>query len=131
MPQSQTITLDDRESTPVTHSFEPNGRENGVAIFATREGTLDGANRLTMAARSTAARARCDLRLSMPVVVTETVNGVADNKIARTNRATVQFDFARNSTLQERKNLIGLIEKALSVSETDIDTFLTQAENFH
>jgi hypothetical protein len=132
MPQATTITIDDRESSPVAHVFTPSGEDaNGVWQFLNNaiEETV-GRESLTIGLKR-GTRNRVQMRLTLPVMATETINGVSNPTIVRYNRATVEFTFDENSSLQERKNTIGLTYNALAASQTAIDSVLTNVEDFY
>jgi aspartate carbamoyltransferase regulatory subunit len=59
----------------------------------------------------------------MPVSVTEVINGVSIPKVAYTLRAKVEFIFPADSSTQNRKDLLKILEKALA--ETQINGVLT------
>jgi len=132
MPALTIITANDRESTPVTHSFSPDGEENGVFRFVETDGVPVGDNVLTVSKNVTPAQKRkLRVRLAMPVTVTETVNGVDSPKIVRTAYADFAFTFDKESTLQERKNLVGLMAGLLASSEPSMNEVLTELKGFY
>lgn len=132
MPQATSIALADRESTPVTHTFTPAGEDaNGTWTFLNKSveepiGRERFAFRLIRGARS-----KIKLRLTMPTLGTQTVNGIDTTVVVRESIADLEFAFDNLSTLQERKNLVGMIEKALASSQTMLTTALTDVEDLY
>jgi hypothetical protein len=130
MAQAASITINDRESTPVAHAFVPQKIETELATFAQLNGSPLKANVLSISRRSTeSGLVKVRLRLAMPVVSTDTSTGVEINTLLRTAYADLQVTFAPDSTLQERKNLIGIFANGLAESQTVLDSTLTGLEN--
>lgn len=118
MAAFQNVTLTDRASTPVNHVFVPNGYETkDVAAFieSASGGVPEGSSRLTASVRKTtpAGNYKVALKLDVPVLVTEIVNGVSINKIDSVDRAEVIFTFSGKSTTARRSNIAGMVESAL------------------
>lgn len=131
MPAFATITVDDRESTPVAHAFTPRSDSNGVAEFRESTGVPIGDSVLTISLRETSGKYRARIKMAMPTVVTETINGVDYPKVARTAYADLTVTFADSSTLQERKNLIGMFANTLAASQTVPNGVLTSLEEVY
>jgi len=117
MPQLQSVVLTDRESTPVDHTFTPSDIVSGVATVTETDGVPIGNSRLTISLRKPgpngSSRYKSDLKLAIPVVVNETINGVTVPKVARTAYADVTFTFDSTSSEEERDNLVGMLASAL------------------
>lgn len=131
MPSMASVVLTDRAGTPVNHTFTPQGSEG------------DSGGRYTKAAASSlgdyvfkinprftpGGRRKVDLSLSLPVLVTETINGVNSYAVSRTSRATATFDFPPDCTLQERKDIVGMFYTALAAATSQVDSVLTVGES--
>lgn len=119
MAQLQNLVLKDRASTPVDHTFVPRDiSSNGLATVVESTGVPIGNSTFSVDPRQTpSGRYKVTLKLSRPVVVTQTINGVSTPAIARTNRVTVEFDFDPTSSTQERTDLEGMIADALSANK--------------
>lgn len=122
------IVINDRESTPVAHTFVPNGKN--PPTFKEAGETVIGRNTLTVTSEETQTKRKVKINIVMPVVQTETVNGIDDPKIVRWNTAVLNFTFDVDSPLQERKNLVGLAYGALAADQTELDDVLTQLGNY-
>lgn len=122
MAAFQNVTLTDRATTPVNHVFVPNGYEaKDVAAFveSASGGVPEGSSRLTASVRKTpAGNYKIALKLDVPVLVTEVVNGVSINKIDSIDRAEVTFTFPGKSTTARRNNVVGMVESALKSTQT-------------
>lgn len=130
MPAFSSLAINDRETTPVTHTFEPNGFA-AAGVWKLKEGTgvPFGENSLTLSRRLTAnGLYRPRMVLAMPTVVNETINGVTVPSIARTAYVTVEATFDGKSTEQERDNAIGLAMNALASSATLVNGVFVDLE---
>lgn len=117
MPAIQTIALTDRAGTPVVHTFVPESVQGGVGSTVETGASAVGNRRFTISGRRDGSRKwRSKMTLSVPIVQTETVNGVARDIIVRTGYVTVEFSFEEASLLQERKDLIGMLASALGAT---------------
>lgn len=133
MPALQSVVLTDRTPvTPVNFTFNPTGEIHktggstiGRVAAADASGNLLAEKVLTVGSRRTAGRFRASLRLVIPVVVTETINGVAIPRVVRTSIHNFESSFALDSTEQERNDAIGMLASALGVTKVLIhDTFV-------
>lgn len=114
MPQLQNLAIADGETTPVTHTFVPRDIVNGVGTVVEAGATPIGENRISVSMKKSGTRYKGELRLTMPVVATETVNGIARPTVIRTAYVALSVSFDEKSTLQERKNATALIAQALN-----------------
>lgn len=127
MPAITSITVNDRESTPVAHTYDPAGpSSNGTFEWQEFDGVPMGNGKFTLSVRKNANGIfKCRMRLEHPVVVTETINGVDRLELERVATADTTFSFSDDSTLQERKNLVGVFANMLAESVTFIDDVVT------
>lgn len=125
MAQITSLVINDRESTPVAHTYVRNEVSGNAASFYETAATLNGRAKLSITWKRTDTKYKCRLILAKPVLVTEVINGVSRNTIDRTNYGSVEFTFDGASTLQERKNVVGLMANALLAAQTGIDDTLT------
>lgn len=131
MPTLQNLVLADRATTPVNHTFTPRGKEGpdggrlvvaGVSAIADQLFTIEP--RVTPGGRR-----KVTLALTRPVVQTKVENGVTSYVVTRTNRVSVTFDFAPDSTDQERKDIVGMIQDSLGASKVLTNGVLINMEN--
>jgi hypothetical protein len=131
MPNFTALTLTDRGA--VTHLFNPRVEEaNGVFRFtkAGANGVPVGESHLRVSLRETPATYKVRLKLDIPVVQTETINGIDNPKVVRNGVADVTFTFARTSSTAERELIVGLLANALLATQTNLDSVITDLENF-
>lgn len=121
MPALQSIQLTDRASTPVTKTLIPTGGPKGsvgrVAV-ADATGNLLSETALTVSGRRTPQRLRSSIKLTVPVIANEVINGVNVPKVARGSFITAEFSFALDSTEQERNDAVGMFASSLLPTKT-------------
>lgn len=130
MPVMSTITINDREATPVAHAFEPQDENNGIATFAEYGDSDISANTLTISTKRTSANVKVRMLLKMPVVATQVVGTVSIPSVVRTAYADMTFTFSRDSLEQERKNVAELARNILAASQSDVNDVLTLNKSF-
>jgi len=131
MPTFATITINDGESTPVAHAFAPDSKDqNGVALFIESDGVPANDNMLSLSLRKTTDKRRCRLVMEIPEVQTETINGISRSVVVREAIADLTVTFSKESTTQERTNLIRLMSNALA-GDTTVDGVLVSLEGIH
>lgn len=119
MPAFTPITVLDRETTPVSHTYTPQSEKDGVFTWAERTGTPLGDAKITLSlSKSANGNYKARLRTVDPVVVNETINGVVVPKVDRTNYIQSEFTFSDRSSEQERENSIGKHANALADAQT-------------
>lgn len=131
MPVLQTVVLTDRATTPVAHTFAPIGgpRSNGVATVAkSMDGTPVSERKLSISQRQVNGKVKTRMLLAVPVVQTETINGISTPKIVREAWVDCTFTFSRNSSEQERKDVVGMFASALEPAKVLVNDTLVKAE---
>jgi hypothetical protein len=131
MAQLASISIDDAETTPVTHTFTPLNIKNDVARWKESDGTPIGDNSLTISIRATESKYKVRATLGMPVVVNETINGVTVPSVARTAYCNVEFTFDQKSSQQERKNIVELMSDVLACDNAVIASTLYDLEGIY
>lgn len=128
MATPTTITVFDREDTPVSHSFLPGRKDGTVQYFYESDGVKIGDKTITISQRETNNKYRPRMLLKIPVVVNETINGVTSPKVVREAIADVSFTFSSDSSEQERENAVGILANTLSDAQTEVNKVLTKLE---
>lgn len=128
MAQAASITVNDRESTPVAHIYAPRQIVPGSATFVESGSVPIGEKSLTIRQRKSGNRYYIRITLAVPVLVMETVNGVSVPTVPRMSFIDANFRFDDTSTLQERKNAVGMFANALAASQAVVDGTLTGLE---
>jgi len=132
MPALQSISINDRATpTPVAHVFQPRDVQNGTGLVVSNSGVPVGEEKLTVSMRKSASKFRGKLTLTVPVVQTETVNGISIPVAVRTAYATLDVAFDDTSSTQERTNLIGMLADALGTSKTLVHNTLVGLEGVY
>lgn len=129
MAQAANITVNDRAPTPVAHTFTPRDVDKGVATFVEAATVPMGDKTLSIRWRvGENKRYYYRLVLTYPVMVTETVNGVAVPKVVRNALADVNFRFDESCSEQERKDTVGMIANALASTVDVVNSTLVKRE---
>lgn len=118
MPNFANIVLQDGKGTPVNHTFEPLRNPSGTAEWAESSvtGSLTSRNSLSVqqklpgAGRGTLYEG---VTLVLPYVVTETINGVAVDKVMGNVRVNCEIISSQNVPKQYRTDARVLMKNAL------------------
>lgn len=125
MAARSTLVLTDRAATPVAHDFTPDGDDaNGVAVFSEKTGVPAGDSRFTASLRSSNGKYRPTLKLQVPIVQNQTINGITTPVVVRTAYLELSATFDATSTTQERTDAVGMFASALPAAQTMIDDLL-------
>lgn len=126
------LVLTDRASTPVDHTFVPNGDDaNGNALFVNSTSVPLGNPRFSIGLKRTSDKYKPSIKLAVPVVQSQTINGVSSPVIVRTAYANVDFSFDGMSSEQERADLVGMLVSALSANQTQINDLVTRLNKIY
>lgn len=133
MPQLQNVILTDRTPvTPVNLTFVPRGIDgNDVGTVVNNSGVPIGEKRLTVSVKKKSSRYNAQVRLILPVVVTETINGVSRPVVVRTAYINVDATFDERSTEQERTDAVGLMASALGTGKVLVNDALVKLESVY
>jgi len=136
MPQLQNVVLTDRAATPANHTFIPvnisNGAKGNLGTVEESTGVPIGNPQLQVAMNKTAGgRYQGLLKLRVPVVATQTINGVNTPTVVRTAYADLTVTFDPTSNEDERKNLVGMLQSALDSSKTLINDTLVKLQGVY
>jgi len=118
MPQLANLVLTDMAGTPVNHTYVPRDIVGNVATVVESTGVPVGDNRYTVSSRRTAnGNYIISVRLILPIVQTQTINGIATPVVVRTSYVDLDLKFSALSTEQERKDAVGLLYSSLDPSK--------------
>lgn len=132
MPQLQNIVLTDRAATPVNHTFVPLDIQNSVGTVVESTGIPIGQNALSVSLRQTAGgRYKGVLKLVLPIVQTQTVNGVSSPVVVRTAYADLTFSFDASSTEQERKDMVGMLASSLDPAKVLVNDTIVKLQGVY
>lgn len=129
MAQLQSVVLKDRKSTPVSHTFVPRSVIDGIGTVVENGSVAMGEQQLSVSKRKTpGGRQKTVVKLVLPVVATETINGVQRPVIIDTDYATITFDFGPTSTQSRRSDVQGMVEDAMKADKTLIHASVVNLE---
>ena len=133
MPQLQNTVLTDRATpTPVDHTFIPRDIRADVGTVIETSGVPVGDSRMSVSLRKLpSGKYKAELKLAVPVVVNETINGVTVPKVARTAFADVTFTFDQLSSEAERNNLVGMLASALGTGKTLVNDTVVKLQGVY
>lgn len=132
MPQLQNVVLKDRASTPVDHTFTPRDIRDGVGTVIETSGVPVGNSRLSVSLRQTPqGRYKAEVKLAVPTVVNETINGVTTPVVARSAFADVTFTFDQTSTEAERNNVVGMLADAFAPAKTLVNDAVVKLQGVY
>jgi len=132
MPALQSIVLTDRATpTNINHTLVPTGGPNGsvgrVAV-ADASGNMLSERSLIVNGRRTGKRLRSTLKLQVPIIANEVINGVTVPRVARVAFANIDFSFSMDSTEQERKDVVGMLQSALDPSKVLVNDTVVKGQ---
>jgi len=126
------LVINDRAATPVAHTFSPDGDDaNGVHVFSEKTSVPAGNPRFTVSLRKSGGKYRAALRFQLPVVQTQTINGVSSPVVVRTAFIELSTTFDELSTDQERKDAVSFMEKTLAASQTQVNDLLVNVSDIY
>lgn len=126
------LVINDRAATPVAHTYSPDGDDaNGVHQYSEKTSVPAGNPRFTARLTSSNGKYRPSLRLQVPVVQTQTINGVSTPVIVRTSYVEVNFVFDGLSSVQERADAVGLMANALATSQTQMNDLIVNLSDIY
>lgn len=132
MAQFASFTLNDRETTPVAHVFLPTQSPTPDTFVAKRGTGVPIADEIvTISNRVSGTKRKVRFLLVLPIVQTETINGISTPKVVRRSIAEVNLTFEDSSSTQERKNLVGMTYNALASTQAMLDATFVGLEGLY
>lgn len=120
MPAVTSFVLKDNAATPVNHTFLPNGKSDAGVFRFTEYGSVPiGRNwaSLTFVEKNQGQYIDTELRVGMPLVRTQTVNGVSTPIVVATNTVSLRYHMSRLSDETERANLIAMTRSSQATDQ--------------
>lgn len=132
MPAIQPVVVTDRKATPVNYTLNPVSKEGDVVVVAAADasGSPITEIRLSASTRRTPTRVRSTLKFRVPIVSTQTVNGVTTPIVLREGFADVTFNFAKDHTKAERNDVVGIVHSALMSNKILINNAVVEGESY-
>lgn len=131
MPQLANLVLTDRAATPVAHTFTPKSIDSGVATVVETTGTPIGESRFSLSTRRVNGKVKSRAVLVVPVVQTETINGISKPKVVREAIVDATFTFSAESTEAERNNLVGMFADGLGTGKVLVNDTIVKAQGIY
>jgi len=126
------LVINDRAATPVAHTYSPDGDDtNGVHLWSEKTSVPAGNPRFSASLKSSNGKYRPSLRLQVPIVQTQTINGVSTPVVVRTAYVEVSATFDGLSSTQERADAIGLMANAMAAAQTQINDMLVNLSDVY
>lgn len=130
MPNFQSVVLQDRATTPANHTFVPQTARDGVhTVMSSPDGTITSAKKLSISNRRVNGKIKTRLLLAVPVVQTETINGITAPKVVRESYVDATFTFHAQSSEQERADTVTMFQSALLPAKTLVNDVLVKNED--
>lgn len=132
MPQLQNLVLKDRQTTPVDHTFVPRDIRQNVGTVVETNGVPVGNRRYSISLRQTPTGAyKAEIKFAVPVVVTQTINGVSTPVVARSAYVDATFTFDKSSTEAERNDVVGMFADSLASSKVLVNDVLVKLQGVY
>lgn len=132
MPQLANLVVADQAATPVNHTFTPAGIQGNVATLVESTGVPVGDNKATVGWSTTASgRRKSSVKFVIPVVQTQTINGVSTPVVVRVAYGSAEFAFDQTSTEQERKDTVAMVRNALAPTQQVVYDTVTKCQGIY
>jgi len=126
------LVINDRATTPVAHTYTPDGDDkNGVHLYSEKGSVPAGNAKYSIGLRQTGGRYRGSIRLAIPVVQTQTINGVSTPVVVRTSYMEVNTSFDPLSATQERADAVGLMVNSLAAAQAQINDLIVNLSDIY
>lgn len=120
MPQLTALVLQDQAATPASHTFNPRDIIDGVGSLVETSGVPLGNSIVTISSKQskTTGKWKGIVKIVVPVVATQVINGISTPVVVRTAYAETTFTFEATSTAQERKDIVAFMRNSLATGAT-------------
>lgn len=133
MPAFTTLVINDGATTPVAHTFTPNGpnpKDPTVSRFKESAGTPIGDKTLTVSLREATSSRKVRAVFALPIMITEVINGNSSSRVDHTNFVEVIATFHEKSTPQERKDAMAYVSNLTIPSHAVMGKVFQDLESF-
>lgn len=131
MPQLQQLVLTDRAATPVAHTFTPVDLQQNVGTVSERTGSPVADPIYSISNRRSGDNFKVTIKMSVPVVQNETINGITRPIVVRSAYVQATFTFSKDSTKEERNNVVGMFADSFGTGKTLVNDTLVKLEGVY
>lgn len=131
MPQLQQLVLTDRAATPVAHTFTPVDIQQNVGTVSERTGSPVADPVYSISNRRSGDNFKVTIKMSVPVVQNETINGITRPIVVRSAYVQATFTFSKDSTEEERDNVVGMFADSLGTGKALVNDTLVKLEGVY
>lgn len=114
------VTVQDGATTPSDVVFDRYGASPGAVQLRARGATVSADKVLTLKTTESSERTKVMAVLRVPVVQTETVNGISSPKIVRTAYFRGEFTFDGDASDEERRDILSYVETLLGSGVAEV-----------
>lgn len=131
MPQLQTLSLTDRQATPVVHAFQPESINQNVGSVVENKDVPVGNPRYSISLRQTAKSYKGTIKFAVPVVANQAINGINTPVVVRTSYVNAEFEFDKTSTQAERNDVVGMFQSSLAPGAVLVNDTLVKLQGVY
>lgn len=131
MPQLQQLVLTDRAATPVAHTFTPVDIQQNVGTVSERTGSPVADPIYSISNRRSGDNFKVTIKMSVPVVQNETINGISRPIVVRSAYVQATFTFSKDSTEEERDNVVGMFADSFGTGKALVNDTLVKLEGVY
>jgi hypothetical protein len=131
MPQLQQLVLTDRAATPVAHTFTPVDIQQNVGTVSERTGSPVADPIYSISNRRSGDNFKVTIKMSVPVVQNETINGITRPIVVRSAYVQATFTFSKDSTEEERDNVVGMFADSFGTGKALVNDTLVKLEGVY
>lgn len=116
MPAIAALSVNDGQTTPVAHTFNPQSTTGAKAVWADRSPTIPAGYRLISHEISEPNGNRTVYKFTMGFTDPKVVTVDGSDTVARYNSAKVELNIHPQSTLQDRKDILAYVANTLGLA---------------
>lgn len=134
MPQLNSVSLTDRQPTPKTHTFTPDGftpnNTGQGTLIEVLNGVVADANVIRAQMKASAGgRRKPMVTLAVPYTVTETVNGVTRTQVLWTDSVKIEYNFDSRTPRHRRNDIVGMVQSMHGTGLAFFDKLFVDTEH--
>lgn len=136
MPALQSLVVTDRAGTPVNYTLVPDGEGAGSGVYTVSAADATGVSiskkKLSISRRKSAnGRIRTTIKMYIPVMATEVINGVSNPVVIKEGFVDLTFNMDPKHTEQERNDIVGMLASALGTTKVLINDTVVKDQDVY